>query len=263
MAIGKNKRMGKKKTGKKKPVDPFTRKEWYDVKVPSLFTNRVAGKTPINRTAGQKIASEEMKGRVFEISLGDLNKSSDADFRKMRLVVEEVQGKDALCNFYGMDTTRDKLASLFRKCQTTIEASVDVRTTDGYVVRMFAIAFTARQRNQKSKTSYAQTAQVRQIRKRMVEIMRRNAASGDLRALFTKLVPEAIGTEITTACKEIYPLKDVCVRKVKMVKRPKFDLDRLMDVHGSGKEDTGAAVQRDADLAKGKVEGLASSGGRL
>merc|ERR1711964_298415 len=222
--------------------------------VPSLFTNRVAGKTPINRTAGQKIASEEMKGRVFEISLGDLNKSSDADFRKMRLVVEEV---------HGMDTTRDKLASLFRKCQTTIEASVDVRTTDGYVVRMFAIAFTARQRNQKSKTSYAQTAQVRQIRKRMVEIMRRNAASGDLRALFTKLVPEAIGTEITTACKEIYPLKDVCVRKVKMVKRPKFDLDRLMDVHGSGKEDTGAAVQRDADLAKGKVEGLASSGGRL
>mmetsp|Transcript_137599 Transcript_137599/g.194651 ORF Transcript_137599/g.194651 Transcript_137599/m.194651 type:complete len:264 (-) Transcript_137599:101-892(-) len=263
MAIGKNKRVTKKKAGKKKPVDPFTRKEWYDVKVPSLFAKRVAGKTPINRTAGQKIASEEMKGRVFEISLGDLNKDSDADFRKMRLVVEDVQGKDALCNFYGMDMTRDKLASLFRKCQTTIEASVDVRTTDGYVVRLFAIAFTARQRAQKSKTSYAQTAQVRQIRKRMVDIMRRNTESGDLRKLFDKLIPEAIGAEITKACKEIYPLKDVYMRKVKVVKRPKFDLDRLMDVHGAGKEDTGAAVKREADIDKGKVEALAGSGGRL
>jgi small subunit ribosomal protein S3Ae len=223
----------------------------------------VAGKTPINRTAGQKVASEEMKGRVFEISLGDLNKTSDADFRKMRFIVEEVQGKDVLCNFYGMDMTRDKLASLFRKWQTTIEAYVDVRTTDGYVVRVFAIAFTARQRAQKSKTTYAQTAQVRQIRKRMVEIMRRTAAAGDLAKLFEKLIPEAIGGEIVKQCKDIFPLRDVFVRKVKVVKSPKFDLDRLMDVHGAGKEDTGAAVKRTEDLDAGKVAGLASAGGRL
>lgn len=263
MAIGKNKKNYKKKAGKKKPVDPFTRKEWYDVKVPSLFTNRIAGKTPINRTAGQRVASEEMKGRVFEISLGDLNTSSDADFRKMRLVVEDVQGKDALCNFYGMDMTRDKLAGLFRKWQTTIEASVDVRTKDDYTVRLFAIAFTARQRGQKSKTTYAQTAKVRQIRKRMTEIMRRTAEAGSLAELFDKLIPEAIGAEITKQCREIFPLTDVFVRKAKMIKRPKFDLDRLMSVHGSGKEDTGAAVKRAADLDAGKVAGLASSGGRL
>jgi small subunit ribosomal protein S3Ae len=204
-----------------------------------------------------------MKDRVFEISLGDLNKTSDADYRKMRLIVEEVQGKDALCNFYGMDMTRDKLASLIRKWQTLIEAHVDVKTTDGYTVRMFAIAFTNRQRNQKRKTAYAQTAQVHQIRKRMMEIMRRNAASGDLRKLFDKLIPEAIGAEITKECRSIYPIKDVYVRKVKVVKRPKFDLERLMDVHGAGKEDSGAAIKREADLAKGRVEALAGAGGRL
>jgi ribosomal protein S3AE len=32
MAVGKNKKMGKK-GAKKKVIDPFTRKEWYDIKV--------------------------------------------------------------------------------------------------------------------------------------------------------------------------------------------------------------------------------------
>lgn len=263
MAVGKNKRLGKKKGAKKRVLDPFAKKEWYDIKVPALFANRVGGKTPINRTAGQKIASEELKGRVFEINLGDLNKSADVDFRKMRLICEEVQGKDALCNFHGMEMTRDKFASLFRKWQTLIEADVDVKTADGYVVRMFCSGFTTRRKNQRRKTSYAQSAQVRIIRKRMTDIMTREASSSDLKTLFKKLIPEQIGTEIVKACKDIYPLKDVYVRRVVIVKAPKFDLDRLMETHGAGKEDVGAAVQREADLPKGRVEELAGAGGRL
>lgn len=58
-----------------------------------------------------------------------------------------------------------------RKWQTLIEAHVDVKTTDGYVVRMFCMAFTARQREQVRNNCYAQSAQIRRIRKRMVEIM--------------------------------------------------------------------------------------------
>jgi len=33
-------------------VDPFTRKEWYDVKAPSTFAIRNACKTCVNRTSG-------------------------------------------------------------------------------------------------------------------------------------------------------------------------------------------------------------------
>lgn len=33
-------------------VDPFTRKDWYDVKAPSMFTTRQIGKTLVNRTQG-------------------------------------------------------------------------------------------------------------------------------------------------------------------------------------------------------------------
>ncbi len=45
------------------------------------------------------------------------------------------------------------------------------------------------------KTAYAQSSQIRQIRKKMVEIMTREASSCDLKELVGKFIPEAIGTQ--------------------------------------------------------------------
>jgi hypothetical protein len=36
-------------------VDPFLKKEWYDVKAPSMFSTRQVGKTLITRTQGTKV----------------------------------------------------------------------------------------------------------------------------------------------------------------------------------------------------------------
>ena len=47
-----------------------------------------------------------------------------------------------------MDFTTDKLRSLVRKWQTLIEAHVEVKTTDGYYLRMFCIAFTKKRAGQ-------------------------------------------------------------------------------------------------------------------
>ena len=63
---------GGKKGMKKKIIDPFTRKDWYDVKAPSTFKVRDVGKTLVNRTQGTRIASDGLKGRVYEVSLADL-----------------------------------------------------------------------------------------------------------------------------------------------------------------------------------------------
>lgn len=52
MAVGKNKKLSKGKGNKKRVVDPFTRKEWYDIKAPVFFENRNVGKTIVNRSQG-------------------------------------------------------------------------------------------------------------------------------------------------------------------------------------------------------------------
>jgi len=267
MAIGKNKRLTKgKKGGKKKIIDPFTRKDLYTIKAPSIFATRNAGKTIITRTTGNKIASEGLKGRVFELSLADLNGGDETQgFRKIRLVCEEVQGNDVLTNFNGMDMTRDKLCSLIRKWQTLIEGHVDVRTTDGYYLRIFAIAFTKKQSNQAVKsTCYAQSGQVRNIRKKMFEILTEEASKCDLKELVQKFIatPDSIGLEIEKKCHTIFPLQNVFIRKVKVLKKPKFDLTKLMEMHGDNSgEDTGAALDKVA--AATTVKALKGSGGRL
>merc|ERR1712178_372198 len=102
-------------------------------------------------------------------------------YRKMKLIVEDVQGKHCLTNFHGMSLTRDKLCSMVKKWQTLIEANVDVKTTVGYLLRVFAIGFTKKRNNQVKKTSYAQSAQVKAIRKKMVEIITREVTSNDVK----------------------------------------------------------------------------------
>ncbi|XP_010437575.1 PREDICTED: 40S ribosomal protein S3a-2 [Camelina sativa] len=249
MAVGKNKRISKgRKGGKKKLVDPFSKKDWYDVKAPSSFTNRNVGKTLVSRTQGTKIASEGLKHRVFEVSLADLQVDEDNAYRKIRLRAEDVQGRNVLTQFWGMDFTTDKLRSLVKKWQTLIEAHVDVKTTDGFTLRLFCIAFTKRRANQVKRTCYAQSSQIRQIRRKMSEIMVKEASSCDLKDLVAKFIPEAIGREIEKATSSIYPLQNVFIRKVKILKAPKFDLGKLMEVHGDyTAEDVGVKVDRAAD----------------
>jgi len=250
MAVGKNKRVFKNKKGaKKKVVDPFTRKDWYEIKVPAAFANRIVGKTPVNRTQAGKNANDSLIGRNIWMSLADLQGDEDQAFRKIKLKIQDVQGKTVLTNFWGMDLTTDKLRSLIRKWQSLLEAHVDVKTTDGYVIRLFALAFTRRRPNQVKKTCYAQTSQIKRMRAKMTEIMIREASTCDLKDLVVKFIPESIGKLIVKECNGIFPLTDVFIRKVKVLKAPKFDPHKLLEIHAStaSAEDTGTAVQREED----------------
>jgi len=260
MAVGKNKKLKSGKKGGRKGVkDPFLRKEWYDVIAPNNFVNRRVCKTCVNKTIGLKIAADALKGRVFETNLADLQKDEEFAYRKMKFRVDQIDGRRCLTDFHGMDLTNDRLRSLVRKWQSLIEAHVDVKTLDGYIVRMFCIAFTAKQENAVRHkghplTTYAQSGRMHLIRKRMMEIMRREASVCSLHELVNKFIPEVIAKQIEKSCVGIYPIANVYIRKVKLLKNPKFDANKFAEIHGASAEDTGKTVEAPAEATEKPAE---------
>jgi small subunit ribosomal protein S3Ae len=229
MTIGKK---NTKKGNKKKATDSIHHKDWFNVKAPCFFRNRRIGKTLAKRTTGTKTSTDALKGRVFEVSLADLQQDEDKyASRKIKLRVEGVHGSDCLTNFWGMDLTKDKIRSLFTKRQTAIEANVNIRVTDGHKLRIFVIGFTKKDINRKDRACYAKSSQIRQIRKRMVDIVKKEVDERDLQNLVSKLISEVIGKNIEKSCSGIYPLRNCMVRKVKMLDNPICDLVKLMNLH--------------------------------
>ncbi|MCD9645628.1 40S ribosomal protein S3-1 [Datura stramonium] len=187
MAVSKNKRISKgKKRRKKKVTNPYAKKDWYDIKAPSVFEIKNIGKTLVTRT----------------------RKDEDQAFRKIQLRAEDVKGRNVLTNFHGMDFTTDKLKSLVRKWQTLIETHV--------MSRLQTVIL-----------SGCSTLLLQRTVQRSVPVMLRAARSVRYR---------------------------IFAWSVKILKAPKFDLGKLMEVHGDYLEDVGVKLDRPADETVAEAE---------
>ena len=125
-----------------------------------------------------------MRGRVFSISLADCNYQAETQaWRQLKFQVNEVKGYDCYTNFYGMDISRDKACSMIKKWHSLIEATVQAKTTDGFILRLFSIAFTKRTKKQVKATCYAKNSHKRLIIKKMMEIMQATVQKSSLKEL--------------------------------------------------------------------------------
>lgn len=183
------------------------------------------------------IPADSLRGRIFQITQADLNQQNKHDlaWRIVKLQVEEVKGFDCFTNFSGVSITRDKMCTLVKKWHSLIEAFVQAKTNDGYLVRLFAIAFTRRQNRQVKATCYAKASKTKQIRQKMQEIMVNEAQKSSLKDLFKKILSDTISKQITDECNKIFPLQNVLVHKAKVLKKPKFDLTKLMELYAEDK----------------------------
>merc|ERR1712232_94505 len=113
-----------------------------------------------------------------------------------------------------------------------VESRVVATTSDGYILALYIIGFTARPKVQQSKNCYAQSTQLRALRKRISDHVTKSIKASTLQDTVKKFMQELPAAELPKACLDIFPLRDVFIRKVKLVKAPKFDLGKLMDAHG-------------------------------
>lgn len=257
MAVGKNKRVSKggKKGSKKKIVEAMTRKEWYDVVAPANFKVRQFCKTINNKTQGLKIASENLRGRVFEINQADLDNSTtkDAPFRKFKFAVQEIQGRNLLTQFHGMSLTTDKVKSLIRKWCTTIEAAVEAKTADGYTLRVFLACYTSRQASQLSKNCYSATRLEKWLRFRLTKMIQKRLAKIDINQTATLFANDVLVDSLARRVNPIVPIRDLKIIKVKTLRTPKFDMAKLSESHG----DIPASIEANARVVEEAVEEVA------
>lgn len=166
----------------------------------------------------------------------DLAPNQDSfHWRKVKLIVDQTEGRQAVTSFYGVDTTRDEVCSLIKKRKTLIEAISDVKSQDGYVLRVFVIAFTKESPSQKRKTNYALSSQQKIIRKRINDIIAKDVAKANITDILKMFTSEVVEKKITKDVSPIYPVKNVKVRKIKVIQRPNVDYNKLNEMHDPNK----------------------------
>ncbi|KAM0677879.1 ribosomal 40S subunit protein S1B [Binucleata daphniae] len=215
------KKKGAKKGTKKKPVDTFAKKEWYDLKTPQMFSNSSAGKTLVTRSSAKQNLSKLLYGRCFEANQADLNNNEENNFRKFKFVIDDVRGKEAHSSFYGMDLTTDKARGIIKKWHTLIEGDTLIKTEDGYLLRVFVMAQSKRSEGFTKARCYIQSTAIKKIRKEMFQVIQEDLEGCDIDTVMQKLCDETIGKGIEERTRSIFPLQNCYTKKVMVVKRPK------------------------------------------
>jgi small subunit ribosomal protein S3Ae len=229
--------------------------------------SRSASPAPTSRTEPVLIAltvvkvETAVKGRVVPYLQADLTAGETSGYlwRKIRLIVDEVEGRNAKTSFYGLDTTRDEMCFLVKKWRTLVETYCDCKTKDGYILRLFTVAFTKTTEGQKRKTAYALASQVKAIRKKVVEILSKEVNKSDVTQVLNTFTTEVIHNRIQKEASKIFPVEHVKVRKIKVIQRPKIDCKmfvysatKLNEMHDNDKRRKPNAFKgkRDRDAKK-------------
>jgi len=204
--------------GKKKSVqDAFAKKEWYNLRSPSIFPNHMNGKTLMTKSAG-KNSYLNMLGRRYEVNEADLTGNNDVAHRKFIFKIGDIKGNDCIGLFDGMVLTTDKQKSMIKKWHTLVEAHKDVVSKDGSIFRIFVMAVTRRRSSHVKKTCYLKHSETKKIRKIMFDVIEDELTGCDIERIMKKLSSETIGKRIEELGSEVFPLQSCCVRKVKTIK---------------------------------------------
>ena len=129
-----------------------------------------------------------------------------------------------------MRLTNDKLSSLLRKYRTLINAQIDVKTADGYILRAFTICFT-KKINPNKKHCYAQQSKKKEIRDTCIAVMKETIEKSTVVDLCKTIVDETIEKSIVEKCKNIMEVDNVYVTKIKVIKAPVYSVDELKKIH--------------------------------
>jgi small subunit ribosomal protein S3Ae len=189
------------KAASRKVKDRWKAKEWYKIHAPMMFNQVQLGETP-------SADPSSLVGRMTEVTVHDLTGDFSKMHVKLRFKVDDVRGFDAHTVFVGQDLTSDYIRRLTRRKKTKTDHVVDVRTKDGYLIRIKPMSITDKriQASQESAVRNIMTAEIQKMGAEMtISDLVKSIISGDL------------ARRLSNASKIIVPIKKVEIRKTEVL----------------------------------------------
>ncbi|QLH75227.1 MAG: 30S ribosomal protein S3ae [Methanomassiliicoccales archaeon] len=189
------------KPAARKVKDKWKAKEWYKLYAPKMFNQVLLGETPSSDPAN-------LLNRGVDATVHDLT----GDFSKMHVLlkfkVSEVRGFDAHTVFVGQDLTSDYIRRLTRRKRTKTDHVIDVRTKDGYLLRIKPMSITEKR---------IQSSQETAVRTLMTEELNRMGAEMALSDMVKSIITGEMAKRLSTVSKVIVPIKRVEIRKTEVL----------------------------------------------
>lgn len=186
---------------KRKKVDTWKDKGWYEVLAPKMFNEVKVGETISSNPTN-------LIGRIVEASMKDIIGDFSKQHIKLRFQIEDVKGDKAYTRFKGQSLSREYMRSQIRRKTTRVEGVADVETKDGIRLRVKTIGLAM---------GRAQTAQEKLVRKIMIDIVRKAAGEAPLEQFIQEVVQGKLSMDMYKASNKIYPLKRIEVRKIQLL----------------------------------------------
>lgn len=194
--------MARKKVQRK--LDGWKSKEWYNIEAPVYLNRIIVG----NTMAGDPSL---LIGRNVETTVGELTNDMTKNNTKVILRINNVVGDIATTDLMGHELTTDYIRSIVKRQTSRIDANVEVKTRDGYIIRVKPTCFTIKR---------ARSSQIKAIREMMVEIVKRRAAESDFETFMQEAILGRLSAAIYRQAKFIYPLRRVEIRKTQIESMP-------------------------------------------
>jgi small subunit ribosomal protein S3Ae len=195
--------LARKKVQRK--LDGWKSKEWYNIEAPVYLNRIIVG----NTMAGDPSL---LVGRNVETTVGELTNDMTKNNTKVILRINNVVGDIATTDLMGHELTTDYIRSIVKRQTSRIDANVEVKTRDGYIIRVKPTCFTIKR---------ARSSQIKAIREMMVEIVKRRAAESDFETFMQEAILGRLSAAIYRQAKFIYPLRRVEIRKTQIEAMPK------------------------------------------
>lgn len=190
--------MARKKVQRK--LDGWKSKEWYNIEAPVYLKRSIVG----NTMAGDPSL---LVGRKIEVTVGELTNDMTKNNTKVVLRVNNIVGDTATTDLIGHELTTDYIRSIVKRQTSRIDANIDVRTKDGYVIRVKPTCFTIKR---------ARSSQITAIREMMVDIVKKRASESDFETFMQEAILGRLSAAIYRQAKFIYPLRRVEIRKTQV-----------------------------------------------